>query len=71
MVHCHRRHSSSTLSHLNRERERERDDQRIFVLVFCWQQSMLTNVRDFVIIRGAILITCVATHTIFTTALTI
>ena len=22
MVHCHRRHSSSTLSHLNRERER-------------------------------------------------
>ena len=24
VVHCHRRHSSSTLSHLNRERERER-----------------------------------------------
>ena len=23
MVHCHRRHSSSTLSHLNRERERD------------------------------------------------
>ena len=23
VVHCHRRHSSSTLSHLNRERERE------------------------------------------------
>ena len=26
MVHCHRRHSSSTLSHLNREREREREE---------------------------------------------
>ena len=25
MVHCDRHHSSSTLSHLNRERERESD----------------------------------------------
>ena len=27
MVHCHRRHSSSTLSHLNRERERSYFDE--------------------------------------------
>ena len=28
MVHCHRRRSSSTLSHLKREREREREGER-------------------------------------------
>ena len=43
MVHCDRRHSSSILSHLNRERERERPEINMTVTECALIDFLLTS----------------------------
>ena len=48
MVHCHRRHSSSTLSHLNREIERERVKHKS-VICKLLETIIRDHIMDFLI----------------------
>ena len=57
MVHCDRRHSSSTLSHLNRERERERREserERIIVSIRLYLCELSFDVGYYFRFRGPV-----------------